>query len=303
MSVVLGSRPRLALLFSSLIALGLFASSASAQAPGNDNRSAAIGLSGNALTFTGDNFDATTQPGERLSCNPLAGPGVPTVTQYDSTVWFTYDPPSPGTAAITAAPGTEFDGNGDGTPDLVLSAYDPGGGFIGCVDHDDPFSAEGGIFFISGAGNPAPMALQIGGFDDGNFFEQGTFALTISFSKAPLVGSHLKYSFERFRKYTLLKRLKVNSEPGTITTVHCRGRGCPGHKERDFAAPNVNLTKKFKKSHLKRGADVDIFVTRPQSFGSFTELSFRPPKPPRKTVACIAAGDTDPTIQDVVPCQ
>jgi hypothetical protein len=294
----------LRVLITCLVALSglLLSAGAALAAPSNDNRGAATGLSGPALTFGGNNISATTEPGERLTCNPLAGSDVPTSTQYDSTVWFTYDPPLPGTAVITAAPGSEFDGNGDGTDDLILSIYRPDGSFLGCVDHNNPFAAEGATIFISGAGKPGAFPIQIGGFDNGVDFEQGTFSLTISFSPAGQVGAHLKYGFERFRKYTLLKRLKVNSEPGTTTTIVCSGHGCPGHQGRGFAVPNVNATGVFKKSHLKRGADVDVFVTKPQTFGSFTELSFRPPRPPKKTVACIAAGDTSPTIQDVVPC-
>jgi hypothetical protein len=143
---------------------------ATSPAAGNDNRGAAA-LLGTGTQATGDNFAATEEPGEALTCASERGS-----SPYGRTVWYRWTAPSKGTAVFTAA---GFD--------TVLAVY-AGGSAAPLRCDDDPnvagpsridLEVRAGEYFIqvAGYGTHSPAAgadSRQGGFTVANSFTEDT---------------------------------------------------------------------------------------------------------------------------------
>jgi hypothetical protein len=291
------SRPLRASLFCGAIAACLIVPAGAAAAPTNDNRGAAWALSGTSANLTHVNDEATTEPGEDLNCN-----GAP----FDSTVWYRYDPPAAGTAVYSVAGGVQYTGDGsdpvngdDLRLDTVIQLYDAGGGLQTCNDDaGNGFQSQVSSFYA--ANNPAPVLLQVGGYDYGPFteFEWGEFTLNLNFSPATRVAANLKYRYQRFKNYLRLTKASVSAESGSTIEIDCKG-SCGFKGEKEFARSPVNLQKLLPR-RLNFGTTIDIFVTEPNRFGYYARLKIKPK--PKKTARCLGAGVLEAERDDISAC-
>jgi hypothetical protein len=273
---------------------------ASAQAPGNDNRGAAQPTGSASTTVAADNFDATTEPGELQNCND-GGP-----SPFDSTVWFSFDPPAAGTAVFTVAGGTQFTGDGDGGEpgddgflDTVIVLYDANGAPQVCDDDTGGgFQSQVSAFYP--AINPGPVLLQVGGFDYGpaTFFEWGAFTYAVTFSPATRVSANLKYRYQRFPNFIRLTKASVSAESGSTIQIRCKG-DCGFKGEKQFTRSPVSLLKLLP-GRINFGTAIDVFVTEPNRFGYYARLKIKPK--PKKKARCLGAGVLDPTRANISPC-
>lgn len=297
------SRPVRATLLAACVAASvLVPASGAAAAPTNDNRAAAWPLGGESVNLVHVNDEATVEGGEDLNCN-----GAP----FDSTVWYRYDPPAAGTAVYNVAGGVQFTGDGipdddpigdDGRLDTVIQLYDAGGGLQTCNDDaGNGFQSQVSSFY--GANDPAPVLLQVGGYDYcpvtlDCFFEWGEFTLNVNFSPATRVSANLKYRYQRFKNYLRLTKASVSAESGTTIEIDCKG-SCGFRGEKEFARSPVNLQKLLPR-RLNFGTTIDIFVTEPNRFGYYARLKIKPK--PKKSSRCLAAGVLEAERDDVSAC-
>jgi len=289
------SRPLRAWLLGAVGAAVLLApAGAAGQAPPNDNRGAAEPLGGANVAILRDNIDATTEPGELREC---VDPQFPPVSPFDSTIWFSYDPPAAGTAVFSATGGADI--NGD-LVDTVTWVYGANGAPQACDDGSEGpggfFNSQVGVFYP--ALNPAPHLVQVGGFDDGVIFEQGIINFSVNFSPATRVAANLKYRYQRFKNYLRLTKASVSAETGSTIEIDCKG-SCGFKGEKEFARSPVNL-KKLLPRRLNFGTTIDIFVTEPNRFGYYARLKIKPK--PKKTARCLAAGVLEAERNDISAC-
>jgi hypothetical protein len=292
---------RLAMSVLPILALALLASSASA-APANDNRGAAQPTGSASTTLAADNDDATTEPGEVQTCDD---PSVGGTSPFDSTVWFSFDPPAAGTATFTVAGGTQFTGDDGSTPgddgflDTVIWLYNSSGQPQAC-DDDTGNGLQSQVSAFYPALDPGPVLLQVGGYDygPGTFFEFGAFTYSVNFSKATRVAANLKYRYQRFPNYIELTKASVSAESGTTIHVRCKG-DCGFRREKQFARTPVNLLKLLPR-RINFGTAIDVFVTEPDRFGYYARLKIK--AKPRKIARCLAADVPDPTRRNISRC-
>jgi PKD repeat protein len=90
--------------------------------------------------------------------------------------------------------------------------------------------------------------------------------------------------------------LGVRTRGGTRIRVLCRGRGCPWARNLQRARFRTSVVRTvrvrgFKRRHLRAGAVVEVFVTRPAMIGKYMRLKIRPGmKPPKRVDGCTSPG-------------
>jgi hypothetical protein len=126
-------------------------------APANDSFVAALSLSGNPATASGNNFDATSEPGEPSHAGQAGG----------HSVWWAWAAPASGSVSINAC-GSDFD--------TVLAVYTGSsvGALVPVVSNDDACLSQSSVTFNAQGGQVYRIAV------DGAFGETGNIRLALS---------------------------------------------------------------------------------------------------------------------------
>ena len=100
------------------------------------------------------------------------------------------------------------------------------------------------------------------------------------------------------RRYTVLTKLVVQpAVAGSAIHVRCTGRGCP-FKTRtrtiSRSARRLDLTTLVRRAKLRRGAQIAVRVTKPNTVGASATIGVRDRKRPRRVVRCLFPGDPVP---------
>jgi plastocyanin len=92
-------------------------------------------------------------------------------------------------------------------------------------------------------------------------------------------------------------RLTVDAPFGARTAVRCKGPGCP-FRWRRYAhrAPSRKIVRvtRLNRRFLRRGASVQVFVTREGLIGRYTRFRIRGGKPPDRVDRCLVSISTRP---------
>lgn len=117
----------------------------------------------------------------------------------------------------------------------------------------------------------------------------------------PRIAAGVRARWQARKRYLLLRKLTVRDVPaGATVTVRCAGgkrRGCPFASRRfePGAKRRVQAAAPFKGRKLRKGATIEVRVTKPGSIGQVVTFSLaragRVPKPQRR---CLAPGATKP---------
>ena len=102
-------------------------------------------------------------------------------------------------------------------------------------------------------------------------------------------------TYQRYTKFTSLAVKKVRA--GDTVRLTCRGRGCPLRRKTIRVTKDrkqLALIRRFKGAKLRRGAVVQLRVTRPETVGRFARWKMRSPKLPKRRDACLPPGATRP---------
>jgi hypothetical protein len=132
-----------------------------------------------------------------------------------------------------------------------------------------------------------------------------------------VVSSTMQWTFNVTPSYTGVLGLLIDSvSPGTNVLVRCHGRGCPFARQAttirrskrcvaeskgkvkctEIRSTNVDLESGFRRRRLREGAQIAIFLTRPQWIGKYYQFTIRAGAPPRIRIACLAPGSTAPGV-------
>jgi hypothetical protein len=258
-------------------------------APTNDNRAnaEAVPLNNNQSSVSRDNLGATTEPGEVTQCDDPDT--VPRPSDYGTTVWFEFDPPSPGTATFRASAGGVFD--------PVMTVYRSDGVTpAGCDDDVGDVGGESRVQLTYGglgrATDPSPRLVQIGGYQG----DEGNFTYSVEFQPATPVLLRTPYDVramkgKKGKKFSKLKQFRAEVDPGTQMLVRCEGRRCP-FDQFTTSESIVDIASRFRKKRVRKGTQVEIFATKEGQFGRHVEITFK--KKGKTTVLrqCIEAGDS-----------
>ena len=134
---------------------------------------------------------------------------------------------------------------------------------------------------VDGPGPPGP-----GGDNDGS--GPGT--------RTPLLRRRVKASMRTNRsgRYTVFAKLSVSPvRRGDTLRLTCRGRGCPLKRVRvrpKKSRKSVSLLGHLRGAKLRKGAVVQLLVSRKGTVGRATTWKIRAPKRPRVTRACLPPG-------------
>jgi hypothetical protein len=273
------------------------------QPPPNDNRAAAELIPGPDHSVVRDNFGATVESDEVTTCNdPEATPGG--VSVFGGTVWFLYDPPSPGRAVFEVSGGGQFD--------PVLTVYRADGTPLGCDDDTGDLAGLSRMAVNYGGpatSDPTPRLVQIGeyvGFGGSPF--GGTFTYSVSFDPARRVNSRLRYKVgalnpgaNAFQKFSRIFKLKLSIDANTSALVRCLGKGCP-FDEFTTAEAVTDLESEFRKDRAKKGTKLEIYVTREGDFGTYYRLKFQGPKGAKLKEMCIESLSSAGEPQNLFAC-
>jgi hypothetical protein len=258
-------------------------------APTNDNRAnaEAVPLNNNQSSVSRDNLGATTEPGEVTTCDDPDT--VPRPSEYGTTVWFVFDPPSPGTATFRASAGGAFD--------PVMTVYRSDGVTpAGCDDDVGDIGGESRVQLTYGgvgrATDPSPRLVQIGGYQG----DQGNFTYSVEFQPASPVLLRTPYDVramkgKKGKKFSKLKQFRAEVDPGTQMLIRCEGRRCP-FDQFTTSESVVDIASRFRKKRVRKGTQVEVFATKQGQFGRHVEITFK--KKGKSTVVrqCIEAGDS-----------
>lgn len=127
------------------------------------------------------------------------------------------------------------------------------------------------------------------------------------------ISSTLQWKFYYTPKYTRILDLQAYGvKNGSTLRVTCRGPGCPfgtlqSSPADSTACPSrahrvcstgssMNLLPAFRKRHLRPGARVILWITRPHWIGKYYSFTIRAGKPPLIGLSCVAVGRTRPGI-------
>jgi hypothetical protein len=310
--------PAAAVVLCCLVA-GATAQSALADPP-NDNRGAAHPTTGHNVNLLWDNWyddspfgETGTEAGELRSCTDpdipyqAIPPQFDADSDFDSTVWFSYDPPAAGTAVYSVAGGSELspwgdvdEGNFDDSPgivDTVMWLYNQNGSPAKC-DDDSGNGLQSQVSEFYGSLNPSPVLIQVGGYDDGSYFERGNFTFLVNFSQATRVAANLRVKFDRFANFLRITKAFVIAESGSTIRIRCKG-SCGFKGTKVFSQGPINL-KKLLSARLRFGTAIDVFVTEPGRFGYYARYKIKPK--PRKIARCLAANVLVPTRANISQC-
>ncbi len=94
---------------------------------------------------------------------------------------------------------------------------------------------------------------------------------------------------------TRIRELVVEAPAASKVKVRCRGRGCPLRRlTRTAQASNVVQIRRLKRSTLRPGAKVKVWVTRPDAVGKYTRFRIRRGLPPARADRCLTPGAARP---------
>jgi hypothetical protein len=260
--------------------------------PANDNRAAVLALPTGTPT-AGDNFGATEEGGEFLSCATPTG-----VSPYAATVWYTWHAPAAGKAVFTAI--------GAGGLDTVMAVY-RGGDVTPTACNDDP--SRVGPSRIEMRVEPGDYMLQVGGYDARNvtYIPNGEGQMTVDTEftanppgapapPAPVPAPVLtplapktvlpklavapRAIWLLYDAVTGIDRLDILDVPaGARIELSCRGGGCPlraprvvklGRQARRIGLLNPAL----KRARFRRGAVLKVVITKPGTIGRVVSWTF-----------------------------
>lgn len=106
----------------------------------------------------------------------------------------------------------------------------------------------------------------------------------------------IRSSFTVFKRYTRVRRLQIVDIPsGAKVQILCKGKGCP-FKSRPFkpAKGRVDATKAFRKAKLRKGAKLEVRITKPGAIGKSVTYAFNGKTVPRGQGRCLPVGSTKP---------
>jgi hypothetical protein len=100
------------------------------------------------------------------------------------------------------------------------------------------------------------------------------------------------------KRYTVFTKLVVQpAVAGSAIHVRCSGRGCPFQtRTRTVAksARRLDLTPLVRGARLRRGTQIAVRVTKPNTVGASATIGVRDRKRPRRVVRCLFPGDPIP---------
>lgn len=103
-----------------------------------------------------------------------------------------------------------------------------------------------------------------------------------------ILNPSLSSRFDRFRKYTVYKRLMLKRVPaGSTVSVKCKGKKCPAKSFHKKAHGTLKLAK-FTKKKLRPGTKLTIRVTKPGMIGKQFVILIRKRKAPKLRISQIA---------------
>jgi hypothetical protein len=115
----------------------------------------------------------------------------------------------------------------------------------------------------------------------------------------PVLETPIFQNFDFHKGITKVLTLGAGEMPaGTTLTMRCSGGkkfGCPTKQiKKTFAkaSKGYSFFKKFKRSKLRKGATIDIEITKPGFVGRFVRFKIKPKATPTPQVLCIFPGDT-----------
>lgn len=232
---------------------------ATSSAAANDTRGAAAALP-SGVVVNGDNFAATEEVGENLSCS-----GLP----FGRTVWYLWHAPAAGSVVFTATGFTS------------LAVYGGLGAPLACdavVDGQARAAANviaGGDYLVQVGGTGARAGLA------GDSL-QGAFTIRGDFTPKPVetrVKARATASYLFYTGYTQITGLRAYNVPaGATIKVTCAGNGCPyrnGPKRtlRRTAAVVRLTSTKLRAAKIKPTTILRVRITAPKKIGR--EISFR----------------------------
>jgi Putative metal-binding motif len=115
----------------------------------------------------------------------------------------------------------------------------------------------------------------------------------------PALGARVSGVWKAFRGYTQFISLAVTRSPGRVKVrITCDGRGCPFKaKKRKIrkATSRFSLFSLVKGAKLRRGAKLQVRVTRPGHVGVVTTWRIRSPATPKRVDRCLVPGRQRPS--------
>jgi plastocyanin len=95
-----------------------------------------------------------------------------------------------------------------------------------------------------------------------------------------------------------VRRLTIDAPPGSRTAVRCRGHRCPftwrRYTHRAVIPPQVVRVRSLDGRALRRGINLQVYVTRADAIGRYTSFRIRARRPPYRTDRCLMMLSTKP---------
>ena len=111
------------------------------------------------------------------------------------------------------------------------------------------------------------------------------------------VRATIRYGFKVHRRFTRITSLVLSGyEPGIAVQLRCRGGGCPFKVRavKRISGTRRSLARPVRRSSFRRGARLEVWVTKPGTVGKALRIRFRKRKSPRAASLCIPAGARAP---------
>jgi hypothetical protein len=123
-------------------------------------------------------------------------------------------------------------------------------------------------------------------------------ACTDCATRLPKLNVAIGFDAHVTRSYTVFTKLVVQpAVAGSAIHVRCSGRGCPFKtRTRTVAksARRLDLTSLVRGAKLRRGTQIAVRVTKPNTVGASATIGVRDRKRPRRVVRCLFPGDPVP---------
>jgi hypothetical protein len=106
-------------------------------------------------------------------------------------------------------------------------------------------------------------------------------------------------------KGTRVRSLAVKAPEGSTVRIRCEGRGCPLRSQTRTAvarrSPRIHAGdssvvrfRRLRRRALRPGAVLEVWVTRKDVIGKYTQFRIRRRKPPKRTDLCLAPNGSEP---------
>jgi hypothetical protein len=202
--------------------------------------------------------------------------------------------------------------SGSVAPSGVVEFLDGGQPIGGCAAQPVVGGAAACTVSYAATGSRSISAQYRG---DANFSGSRSATQLVSVTTLPTKGSvtaTMQWTFQYAPTYTRVIAMVINGVPdGATVQVLCHGHGCPFAKRRQTMAKprrctrrrksscpvpgRINLTSAFRHK-LSARAQITIEIRRPQYIGKYYSFTFRPRKPPKVRIACLAVSGTKPDV-------